>query len=135
MSTPPSFTSIPRLDLSHADSPSTEPQLLSSLRHALTQVGFLYIENHGVPRHVVSDMQAALPDLFALPPSAKNDVALRNSPHFLGYSGDGAEMTAGTADRREQFEFANELAATWRQDGSLSERLRGPNQVCLSCSG
>jgi isopenicillin N synthase-like dioxygenase len=123
------FTEIPRIDLSLAGDPLTEPALLAKLRYALIDVGFMYIENHGVTSHVVDDIRTALPELFALPPSAKAAVSLSNSPHFLGYSGDGSETTAGKSDRREQFEFANELTATWREGLPLSERLRGPNPV------
>ncbi|KFH40547.1 2-oxoglutarate-dependent dioxygenase-like protein [Hapsidospora chrysogenum ATCC 11550] len=121
------FTEIPRIDLSLAGDPLTEPTLLAKLRYALIDVGFMYIENHGVPTRVVDDIRTALPELFALPPSAKAAVSISNSPHFLGYSGDGSETTAGQSDRREQFEFANELTATWREGLPLSERLRGPN--------
>ena len=103
------FTEIPRLDLSLANDPSTEPQLLKQLRHALINVGFMYVENHSVSSAVTSDLQNALPKLFALPPEAKEEVALSKSPHFLGYSAEGSETTAGKADRSEQFEFASEL--------------------------
>lgn len=120
-----SFTSIPILDLSDPSSPA----LLSQLRHALTEVGFLYIVNHGVPVDAVADVVDALPTLFALPADAKDEIALRNSPHFLGYSGDGSETTAGRADRREQVEFATELEDGWTQGQPLRERLKGPNQV------
>lgn len=128
------FTEIPRLDLSLANDPSTEPQLLKQLRHALINVGFMYVENHSVSSAVTSDLQNALPKLFALPPEAKEEVALSKSPHFLGYSAEGSETTAGKADRREQFEFANELKETWREGGDLADRLRGPNAVCRESS-
>ncbi|KAH8180023.1 2OG-Fe(II) oxygenase superfamily protein [Sarocladium implicatum] len=121
------FTEIPRLDLSLANDPSTEPKLLSQLRHALINVGFMYIENHGVSSAVTQDLRQALPRLFALPAEAKEEVTLSKSPHFLGYSAEGSETTAGKQDRREQFEFANELTDTWREGGDLAERLRGPN--------
>lgn len=124
-----SFTEIPVIDLLLASNAETEAHTLAQLRRALVEVGFLYVKNHGVPESVISDIQSALPRLFALPPEAKADVALAKSPHFLGYSGDGAETTAGRADRREQFEFATELEATWRKGLPLSERLRGPNPV------
>lgn len=127
MARPDNFTSIPRLDLS-----ADEAILLPKLRDALVNVGFLYVENHGVPSSVVSDIQSALPKLFALDPSSKAEVALSNSPHFLGYSGEGSETTAGQVDQREQFEFANELTATWEPGRPLSERLRGPNPVSRS---
>lgn len=128
---PETVTAIPRLDLALARDTATEAQLLAQLRYAITNVGFLYIENHGVPDSVIGQVVDALPALFALPPSAKDEVSLGRSPHFLGYSGDGAEVTAGKADRREQFEFATELTRTWEQgqDMPLYERLRGPNPV------
>lgn len=124
-----SFTSIPIIDLSLSSSPSTTPALLSQLRHALTEVGFLYIVNHGVPADAVEDVVNALPTLFALSSEDKDEIALRNSPHFLGYSGDGSETTAGRVDRREQVEFATELEDAWEEGKPLSERLKGPNQV------
>ncbi|KAK2060499.1 2OG-Fe(II) oxygenase [Colletotrichum caudatum] len=130
-----SFTAIPIIDLSLADDPASEAGLLERLRHALVHVGFLYVVNHGVPEETVSAVTEALPRLFALPAAAKEEVALANSPHFLGYSGDGAEMTAGAADRREQVEFATELVDGWRPGLPLRERLRGPNQWPSSYPG
>ncbi|KAK0392763.1 hypothetical protein NLU13_2258 [Sarocladium strictum] len=127
MASDSNFIEIPRLDLSLANSPSTEPQLLAQLRHTLVNVGFMYIENHGVPEKIITDLKSALPPLFALPEEAKQEVALSKSPHFLGYSGEGSETTAGKADQREQFEFANELEETWTEGGQSADRLRGPN--------
>ncbi|KAI1270883.1 putative hyoscyamine 6-dioxygenase [Xylaria sp. FL0933] len=122
------FESIPTIDLSLANHPDTRPALLEDLRHALIDVGFLYVSNHGVPSPVISDLVDALPALFSLDEEAKRAVALENSPHFLGYSGVGSENTGGAIDLREQFEFATELSATWREGLPLYERLRGPNQ-------
>ncbi len=127
-----SFASIPTIDISLASHPATRPRLLADLRHAVVDVGFLYVSNHGVPSAVISDVVSALPRLFGLDEAAKRAVALENSPHFLGYSGVGSETTGGAVDLREQFEFATELPATWREGLPLYECLRGPNQVgCL----
>lgn len=119
------FTEIPAIDVSLADDPATLPTLLTSLKTALTDIGFLYISHHGVPSPVIDRLVGILPTLFALPEQAKAGIALENSPHFLGYSAAGTETTAGRADQREQVEFATELDVT---DGPLHERLRGPNQ-------
>lgn len=43
-----SFTSIPVLDLAAAQDPVTKPQFLKELRHALMEVGFLYLKNVGI---------------------------------------------------------------------------------------
>lgn len=125
------FTSIPIIDLSLAQNASTLPVLLDELRHALTEVGFLYVSNHGVPDTTINTLVQSLPRLFALPDAAKEAVALENSPHFLGYSAAGTESTAGRSDHREQFEFATELKANTDEGAPLYERLRGPNQVCI----
>ncbi|KAK0619085.1 oxidoreductase [Immersiella caudata] len=122
------FAKIPILDLSLADAPTSRTRLLKDLRHALTEVGFLYIVNHGVPEVAISDIIDALPNLFSLPAQAKEEVALHNSPHFLGYSSLRSETTAGKADSREQFEFATELEAPTSGAEPLYELLRGPNQ-------
>lgn len=129
------FTKIPIIDLSQADDNSARPEVLKSLRDALIEVGFLYVSNHGVSMTVVDNLVNALPTLFKLEDAVKSTVALENSPHFLGYSGVGSENTGGKVDRREQFEFATELRATWRPGVPLYERLRGPNQVGLQLRG
>ncbi|EEQ86172.2 oxidoreductase [Blastomyces dermatitidis ER-3] len=128
MTAPLPFSSIPTIDLSLADSPATKPALLQKLHYALVSVGFLYVSNHGVPENVIADLANVLPQLFSLPEAAKDEIALRNSPHFLGYSRVGTETTGGKADRREQVEFATELDVTYGPGKPLYERLRGLNQ-------
>lgn len=123
------FNSIPTIDLALALSPGSRKDVLHSLHHAITSVGFLYVENHGVPAQAITDLKDLLPCLFGLSLEEKCQVALENSPHFLGYSNVGSETTAGNIDLREQFEFANELAETWTPEFPVWERLRGPNQV------
>jgi isopenicillin N synthase-like dioxygenase len=44
-----SFTSIPILDLALARNSETKPHFLADLRHALMEVGFLYLKNVGIP--------------------------------------------------------------------------------------
>lgn len=48
-----SFKSIPILDLSKASDPATKPEFLSQLRHALLEVGFLYLKNFGDAEELV----------------------------------------------------------------------------------
>jgi isopenicillin N synthase-like dioxygenase len=51
-----SFTSIPILDLSQANDPSTKPAFLRQLRHALMEVGFLYLKNVGEPEGMFQEV-------------------------------------------------------------------------------
>lgn len=126
------FDCIPTIDLSLAEDPAIRPALLKQLHHALTSVGFLYVANHGVPAPIVDSLIDVLPTLFGLSHAEKQEIALCKSPHFLGYSGVGAERTGGKEDGREQVEFATELKAVdvCAEGRPLSERLKGPNQVC-----
>jgi isopenicillin N synthase-like dioxygenase len=126
------FTEIPTIDLALAKDPTTRWRVLGDLRHALTEVGFLYISNHSVPERIIDRLIQALPILFELPREAKAEIALENSPHFLGYSGTGDESTGGKPDYREQVEFATELTDEWHEGDPLYGRLRGPNQVKIS---
>ncbi|KAB8298024.1 hypothetical protein EYC80_001796 [Monilinia laxa] len=122
------FSEIPILDLGLADDPCTRPRLLKELRHVLLNIGFLYVKNHSVSPGVINELVKALPDLFGIPEEEKHSISLEKSPHFLGYSGLGAETTAQTTDQREQFEFATELETTWFEGDPLYKRLLGPNQ-------
>lgn len=123
------FNAIPQTDLSLADDAVRRPELLQQLRHALTDVGFLYVKNHGVPEKVIADLvTVALPAISGLSAETKAEISLEHSPHFLGYSAVGSETTAGLCDQREQIEFATELPARWSPGRPLYERLIGPNQ-------
>ncbi|KAI9644341.1 hypothetical protein NHQ30_007698 [Ciborinia camelliae] len=122
------FSKIPILDLSLADDPSTKPQLLKELRHILLNVGFLYVKNHKVSSDIIDALVKSLSDLFNISTEERNSIALDKSPHFLGYSGIGAEKTAQVSDQREQFEFATELETTWVEGDPLYKKLVGPNQ-------
>ncbi|KAJ5135006.1 Oxoglutarate/iron-dependent dioxygenase [Penicillium bovifimosum] len=123
----PSFTSIPVLDFSEALSSSNKPAFLTRLREALVNVGFFYLRNP--PVSVQSQhqfIQKAL-DLFELPLEKKAEIEMVNSPHFLGYSRLGAEITALKPDYREQFDFATELPAPGPNE-PLYRNVVGPNQ-------
>jgi isopenicillin N synthase-like dioxygenase len=102
-------SSLPILDLSHADNSSKRPALLDELHNALFNVGFLYIKDHGVSMETIMNLVSRLPALFNQGNSAKARLSKLNSPHFLGYSGFAEEMTLGEKDLREQFDLATEL--------------------------
>ena len=135
-------SSLPILDLSHADNSSKRPALLKELHNALFNVGFLYIKDHGVSMETIMNLVSRLPALFSQGNSAKAHLSKLNSPHFLGYSGFAEEMTLGKRDLREQFDLATELPVIWQdpknlkkiggpEDGDFTKlywRLRGPNQ-------
>ncbi|PYH49353.1 isopenicillin N synthase family dioxygenase [Aspergillus saccharolyticus JOP 1030-1] len=123
----PSFTTIPILDYSLATSPTTKPQFLASLRHALVHVGFFYLINAPVASAVRDELIHQTTAIFDLPREKKLAIEMVNSKHFLGYSRLGAETTARRTDHREQFDFATELPPPGPDD-PLYRNIRGPNQ-------
>ena len=104
-----SFDAIPVLDLSLADDPLTKPAFLADLRHAIIDVGFLYIKNFGVDQEFLDEVCEAGKEFFNLPMEEKLRIEMKNSPHFLGYSRLGNEITARKTDFREQVDIGTEL--------------------------
>lgn len=97
----PTFTSIPVLDLSLVESPTTKPKFLSELREALLIVGFFYLKNTSIPVDVQRAFVQKSKEFFDLPEEKKLEIDMINSKHFLGYSRLGCERTARKTDNRE----------------------------------
>lgn len=66
-----SFTSIPILDMALASDPATKPGFLSDLRHALLEVGFLYLKNVGIPDDLFKQTIAEGKAFFDIPEEEK----------------------------------------------------------------
>ncbi|KAI1501157.1 Clavaminate synthase-like protein [Biscogniauxia marginata] len=105
-----SFTSIPILDLALAQDPETKPQFLAELRHALMEVGFLYLKNVGIPDELWQQVISQGKAFFDIPEEEKLKIEMKNAPSFLGYSRLSAEITAGRTDHREQIDLSTEHA-------------------------
>lgn len=75
-----SFSTIPILDLSLAKDDSTKPQFLHELRHALLEVGFLYLKNVGILEELTQAVIDEGVAFFDLPMEEK--FVLSRSPSF-----------------------------------------------------
>jgi hypothetical protein len=85
--TPSTFTSIPILPLSEARNPETKPVFLDKLRHALLNVGFLYLSDTGLPEQLVEDVVRETEAFFeTLPVEEKEKIEMKNQKSFLGWS-------------------------------------------------
>ncbi|TDZ20393.1 putative 2-oxoglutarate-dependent dioxygenase [Colletotrichum orbiculare MAFF 240422] len=122
-----SFTSIPILDLSQAQNPDTKPQFLADLRHALMEVGFLYLKNVGIPDELFQRVIKEGRAFFEIPVEEKLNIEMKNAKSFLGYSRLSAEITAGEIDHREQIDLSTEHPLPKPSD-PLYYNLLGPNQ-------
>jgi isopenicillin N synthase-like dioxygenase len=132
----PNFHSIPILDYSLATSnnPDHRAKFISQLQNALINVGFLYLSNTSsvVEQKVIDELVSYIPKLFDLPQEEKDKVRMANSPHFLGYSRLGAELTKGRTDYREQFDIATSHVSRWKPGDPDYYNVWGPSQVCYS---
>ena len=129
MTSTDSFTSIPVLSYALLSSPDSRAVFIQQLQHALVDVGFLYLEHPPVPDALFDEVIAYLPRVFGLPQERKDALRMANSPHFLGYSRLGVEMTKGAADQREQFDLATPFENKWEPGDPEYLRLWGPSQV------
>jgi isopenicillin N synthase-like dioxygenase len=125
------FTSIPVLNFSDSEDPTRRPAFISSLRDALINVGFLYLSGTDsiVSPAVIATLISYIPLFFDLPLEEKEAIGMVNSPHFLGYSRFGSELTKGAVDHREQIDIATEMECRWKEGDPEYLRLWGPSQV------
>ncbi|KAH8118970.1 hypothetical protein DFH11DRAFT_1685995 [Phellopilus nigrolimitatus] len=121
------FSSIPVLDYTLL-STGRKDEFISQLRHALINVGFLYLLHPPVDKALIDDLIAYAPRLFELPQEKKDAIRMANSPHFLGYSRLGAELTKGATDQREQYDLATDFESPWKPGDPEYLRLCGPGQ-------
>lgn len=127
------FTSIPFLDYTLIASGRKE-EFVAQLRNAVVNVGFMYLAHPPVDRAVVSRLLELTPKLFDIPQAKKDALRMANSPHFLGYSKLGVELTKGATDQREQFDFATQFDAdAWSPGEPDFLRLQGESQVRVLC--
>ncbi|KAI1195465.1 hypothetical protein F5X97DRAFT_243123 [Nemania serpens] len=122
-----SFTSIPILDLAQSRDPATKPQFLADLRHALMEVGFLYLRNVGIPDELWREVIREGKGFFDIPREEKLKIEMKNAPSFLGYSQLSAEITAGAVDHREQIDLSTEHAVPG-PEAPIWDNLLAPNQ-------
>lgn len=120
------FTSVPIIDFSLAV--TNKSLFLSQLRHAIINVGFLYLSNTSVDSSLITNLKSYLDPLFAMEQDVKDGIKMTNSQHFLGYTKLGTEFTKGSLDQREQFDFATQHECRWKEGEEEFVRLWGEGQ-------
>lgn len=73
-----SFQSVPLIDYSLSLSDTTKPELLNQLRHALLEVGFLYIKNTGINGELIQRVIDLGKAFFELPEEEKVRLEMKN---------------------------------------------------------
>jgi isopenicillin N synthase-like dioxygenase len=116
-------TALPVVDL--RDDPTALRRQLRTVAH---EVGFFYLTGHGVSEDLTDRLLTEARRLFALPDADKDAVAMRNSPHFRGYTRLGGELTGGVVDWREQIDIGAQRAPIGGPGKPDYLWLQGPNQ-------
>jgi isopenicillin N synthase-like dioxygenase len=102
--------------------------LRRQLRTVAHEVGFFYLTGHGVSEHLTDRLLSEARRLFALPDADKDAIAMRNSPHFRGYTRLGGELTGGVVDWREQIDIGAQRTPIGGPGKPDYLWLQGPNQ-------
>lgn len=89
-------------------------------------VGFFYLRNAPISAQSQEQFIEKALGLFELPLEKKLEIEMVNSPHFLGYSRLGAEITALKPDHREQFDVSSDYCFLTYLPTPLSVRNRAP---------
>ncbi|KAI9705810.1 MAG: hypothetical protein M1836_005216 [Candelina mexicana] len=126
-----SFSSVPILDLSLARHLDTKPAFLESLRHALLEVGFLYLSNTGLSEALIQDVIREGKAFFDLPIEKKMDIEMKEAPSFLGYSAMRCRHSHVITLPRltEAMIYRTKFATDWREQIDLStpQQARKPS--------
>lgn len=78
---------IPIIDLAPIRRYPQEKQLISHLDHALSQTGFCYLKNHGIPPSLILAAQDAAFEFFSQPTLYKQDYNIARAVRHSGYVG------------------------------------------------
>ncbi|KAL9600935.1 MAG: hypothetical protein Q9219_002870 [cf. Caloplaca sp. 3 TL-2023] len=128
-----SFSSIPVLDLALTESPCTKRSFLESLRHALLEVGFLYIKNSSISDALIEEVITQGKAFFDLSDEKKLEVQMKNAPSFLGMAPSRRGMITTLMlerlqqTRREQIDLSTPHPSP-RPSDPLYYNLLSPNQ-------
>ncbi|KAF8956978.1 hypothetical protein BDZ97DRAFT_136092 [Flammula alnicola] len=128
------FEEIPVIDIKDACSsdPAARRKLADLIRDACINVGFFYIESHGIPDAVIDNIIDAAKGYFSLPEATKLELDIHKTPNFKGYTallGENTDST-GLGDLHEGFDLGWEpmmgasvydaLPAASRNDGVMT---------------
>ncbi|KIK56244.1 hypothetical protein GYMLUDRAFT_99260 [Collybiopsis luxurians FD-317 M1] len=107
-----SFQSIPIIDLTNYTSRDSAVQraLALEIRHACIDVGFFYVQHHGVSDTLVEEFLEQSKEFFALPLQDKLKISNKTTPNRMGYSAllSGNNDPNNKGDLQEGFEMVGE---------------------------
>jgi len=121
------FSALPIVDISalHGSDARRSQETVAALRRAASEVGFLYVTNHGIEPELTVELERAARAFFALPSAAKLQYHIGRSKNHRGYVPPGEEVFySQTRDTKEAFDCSRELPD---EDYGAAGRFLGPN--------
>ena len=120
---------LPVIDLAELGDSRQHTPAHAHLARIARDIGFFYLEGHGIEASQIAQLETVARQFFALPPAVKQSIAMLHSRHFRGYTGVGGEITRLQPDLREQIDFGEELEPVEPSaDTPAWWGLQGPNQ-------
>ncbi len=111
------FDSVPVIDFGGmlGRDPTEKAKVAAALSDACVNIGFFYIENHGIPQTLIDSMFAQAERFFRIPSEDKVAIHVKQSPSLVGYVGmeeENADPAVSKGDIHEGFDFIAEDADT-----------------------
>jgi isopenicillin N synthase-like dioxygenase len=111
MHTPDTLPVIDVSPLVNGAPPEELAGVAGEIESACRQAGFFYVTGHGVPPELISELDSASREFFALPEPEKLEIAMdRGGRAWRGFFPVGAELTSGKPDLKEGIYFGTELS-------------------------
>ena len=125
---------IPVIDIAPLFGKDEEAKMrvAAEMADAASNVGFLYVKGHNIPREMIEKLEARAAEFFARPLEEKMDLYIGKSRAHRGYVPTGEEgFYDGTdpakTDKKEAFDLSIELPED-DPDHVKGYRMLGPNQ-------
>lgn len=117
------FIEIPIIDMAELVAGNEDPATIDALRAGCSDVGFVYITNHGVPQNLIDDFLAASREFFARPMDEKKRVLVNE--RMRGY----LPLRYSSYEGEENAAVSNQEGYWMGPDRPLNpeNRLDGPN--------
>jgi isopenicillin N synthase-like dioxygenase len=97
---------LPLIDVSELRDGSPDPATARAVHDACRRSGFFRVVGHGIPPHLVRDLDRQARRFFALPEAEKDRVAMRHAgAAWRGWFPLGGELTSGRPDQKEGLYF------------------------------
>lgn len=126
MSLSRSFQKIPLIDISGLYSEHIEDRMkvANNIAEAASNVGFLYITGHQIPKQIIENLISTAKAFFARPLTEKMNYYIGNSKNHSGYVPEGEEgIYAGKVDHKEAYDVNNDIT-----DPKYARPMLGPDQ-------